>query len=183
MLKKALLTAAVAACGFASPAAFAQQLYAGVGVGASRWTLDCPAPLSCDRAGISTKVFGGYQFNPTVAVEGSYVSLGKATRTSGGNVNELRGSAFEAAGVFKLPLNAELAGFAKVGVSFVKGEDKVNDNRAETDRTTQVVGGLGVLYQFTKEIALRGEWETRTVEVPADKGNTSNFIIGAQFSF
>lgn len=192
MFKKATLAALVAACGFGfASSAYAQQAYVGASGGVSNWSVDCAGTTSCDKSGSSFKLFGGYDINPNFAVEGAYASLGKATATGViagvGNVAvESKASGFELAGVFKAPFSKEFTGFAKLGVSFMKGEASAVAGAqagSSSENSTNLLAGLGVSYAVTKDVAIRGEWETRKVKVAGDSGNVSNFTAGVQFNF
>ncbi len=192
MFKKATIAAFVAASafGFASSAS-AQEAYVGVSGGISNWSVDCSGTTACDKSDSSFKLFGGYNINPNFAVEGAYVSLGKWTATGPdpdfGNLSvENKGSGFELTGVFKAPFSNEFTGFAKLGASFMKGETSVStggQTASQSENNTNLVAGLGLTYAFSKEVSIRGEWETRKVKSPVDSGNVNNFTVGAQFNF
>lgn len=113
------------------------------------------------------KVFGGYQFNQYFGLELAYVDLGKVSYSgtflgvpvTGGTV-KVSGFNFSAVGTY--PLNPSFALFGKLGVfaseekaSDVTGGVPFSDKVRETDLSV----GLGVSYNFTKNVSARAEWE------------------------
>jgi OmpA-OmpF porin, OOP family len=195
MFKKAILAVAVATCGFGvTTSAFAQQAYAGVSGGVSNWSVDCEGAAKCDKSNPSFKVFGGYNINQSIAIEAAYATLGKTTisgATTGGVLDaEFKAQAFDVAGVFKLPINTEFSAFAKLGVSFVNSEvdaalvsGNITQRGSVSDRSTQLLAGLGLTYNISKDIALRGEWEARKFQLEDEKSSINSFTVGVQFNF
>jgi OmpA-OmpF porin, OOP family len=186
MYKKTAIAALLAASGLVSTAAFAQG-YVGVSGGLSRWDVDCSGASSCDKSDTAFKIFGGYNLNPTFAIEGAYVDLGKATASGGGISADAKGTGFEIAGVIKAPFTREFTGFAKLGVARMEGKVSGSGfgfSASDTETSTQFVGGLGLSYALSKEMALRGEWENRRFDLPGnDKATVNTFTVGLQLNF
>jgi predicted porin len=42
---------------------------------------------------------------------------------------------------------------------------------------------LGLTYKVSKDIALRGEFESRRVKLGGEKDTVNNFSVGVQYSF
>jgi OOP family OmpA-OmpF porin len=162
--------------------------YGGVSAGQSRTDMN-PAGLtagllpgttaastSTDSKDTAFKVFGGYQFNRNIALEGGYFYLGKnsfsaATVPAGtlaGN-NKVQGVNLDLVGT--LPLSERFSALARIGVqqawsksSFsgtgagagVAGSSKRNDTNAKV--------GLGVQYELSPAMLLRGEVERYRID-------------------
>lgn len=186
MLKKITMAALLTASGIMTSTAFAQA-YVGVSGGLSRWDVDCSGASSCDKSDTGFKIFGGYNLNPSFAIEGAYVDLGKATASGFGVSADAQGSGFEIAGVIKAPFTREFTGFAKLGVASMKGEVSGSGfgiSTSDSKTSTQFVGGLGISYALSKEMALRGEWENRRFDLPGDdKATVNTYTVGLQLNF
>lgn len=148
----------------------AAQLYAGGGLGWSDYKSGNAVPLtsgSVDGEDTGFKIFGGYQFNRNFAFEVSYLDLGKASYTGFAGAAPVTGGRAETTGfnfsvVGALPLSPNFDLFGKLGmmawetdasfsVSGVPGSQKNDGN--------DLTYGVGVAYNFTPNLALRGEWE------------------------
>jgi OOP family OmpA-OmpF porin len=192
MLKKSLMVSTLAVAGlFIGASASAQNVYVGGTVGQSKWNDDCKQITKCDTNTTTYKLIGGYNFDKNFAFETSVFSLGKATASAPfGNAiasAELKSSGIDFAGVVKHDFTEEFGGFAKLGVArtttTVKGTVS-NLGTASVDSTsTQPVAALGLTYKVSKELALRGEFETRRIKFGSEKENVNTFSIGAQYSF
>ncbi|MBR7776938.1 outer membrane beta-barrel protein [Undibacterium rugosum] len=195
MLKNKLISAGLVAAGLLLSAAASAQVYVGGTVGKAKWNNDCSGTSTCSTNANTYKLLGGYNINNTFAVEGSYYSLGTidasyrdATTSATGS---LKAKAFELAGIAKYDFTNELTGFAKLGVASVKTEGSASANVAGlgsfagsgSTTSTQPVFGLGLTYKLTKELALRGEFETRKVKFGDDKSAVNNLSVGLQYAF
>jgi len=122
---------------------------------------------SVDGSDSGFKIFGGYQFNPYFGLELAWVDLGKAgysgtflgTPVTGGSV-ETSGLNFSAVGTW--PLGSGFALFGKAGV--FAWEAKANDVTGGLPFSAKEDGGdvsfgVGANYDFTKNFAIRAEWE------------------------
>jgi OOP family OmpA-OmpF porin len=166
-LKKTTIAALVAASGLAlSSGAFAQAkpadtgFYIGASVGQS--TADCDTSgtgLSCDDKDTAYKVFGGYKFNRNLAVEAGYTPLGEVTASGGGVNITAEATAWELVGVGMFPLGNNFSVYGKLGL--YSGELEVSSNiGASGDKTTtDLTYGLGVQFDFTRNLGIRGEWQ------------------------
>ena len=156
------------------------QWYAGAGVGSSNVTgingsgaatATTNFTISGGTRATSWKLYGGYQFTPNWGVEAQYTDLGKRSPTltisgpgggSGGlNVSP---SQWSIAGTGTMPLSNNFYLLGKLGVS----RNKI-DNATVTvggitvsgsgTRKTDFLAGLGVGYNFNKNIGVRFEYE------------------------
>jgi hypothetical protein len=128
----------------------APQAYAGV------------AAASTDRTGgsgkLNPKVFGGYAFNDTLAVEAGYIDLRKATPAPEARTIDLGGFGTYVAARFTKPLMDKLSAYGKLGIA--QSERKLSTAgvmRKDTD--TGLYGAFGLQYSITKKVALTAEYE------------------------
>jgi OOP family OmpA-OmpF porin len=149
----------------------AAQFYAGGGLGWSDYKAgNASNDISSgtvDGEDTGFKLFGGYQFNRNFGFELAYLDLGKASYTgdlggapvTGGSL-ENTGFNFSVVGTLPLTQNFDL--FGKLGAYL--WETKARDVTggvagSRKDDGTDVSLGVGVAYNFTPQLALRGEWE------------------------
>ncbi len=191
MLKKNWLVSVLAVAGLMIGASASAQVYVGATAGQAKWNDDCKGTTKCDTTSTGYKLFGGYNIDKNFAVEASYFSLGKINANGTvGQVNasaEVKGTGFEIAGVAKHDFTENFGGFAKLGLARVKADaNSVVPGWAHFSQdttSTQPVLGLGLTYKVSKDIALRGEFESRRVKLGGDKDTVNNFSVGVQYSF
>ena len=113
------------------------------------------------------KIFGGYMFNRHFGIEGAYVDLGEVsysgnffgTPVTGGRV-EVSGVNISALGA--LPINEQFSVFGKIGLFLWDAE--ANDTTggapfSAKEDGTDLSFGVGVSYNFTRNLGVRAEWE------------------------
>lgn len=190
MLKKNSVAVVLAVAGLMIGASASAQVYVGFGSGQARTNVDCTGTTKCDKISSSTKIFGGYNIDKNFAVEASYAWLGKiGAQTKEGTVtadHEIKAKSFELVGVAKHDFTDELSGFAKLGVARVTadGNSSLAGSKYTYDTSsTQAVVGLGLNYKISKELALRGEFDSRSVKLLDEKARVNTFTVGAQYSF
>ncbi len=185
MLKRLLKASVVGTLFAVMTGTVMAQGYIGASAGRSNWNADCTGTTSCSNSGTSAKFFGGYDFSPNFAVEGSLVSLGSAKASVSGLNLELKASGFEIAAVGKAPMSSNFALFGKLGLSMMNTDASVTGAAigSKSESSANLMAGLGLSYSFTKNAAVRVEFETRKVKVPGDEGNVSNFTLGLQYNF
>lgn len=142
--------------------------YGGVGAGRTDTDIGNAGIIgSTDKNDNAWKLFGGYQFNPNFAVEAGYVDLGKASivgATAGGAPASatLDAKVWQASAVGSLPLTPSLAMTGKLGLAYADTDTTGNIGGAAfggSDSKTAPTYGLGLRYDLTKTVSLRGEWE------------------------
>ena len=202
--KLSLLTLAL----MAAPFAMAQDAgwYAGANIGQTRSSLDnasisnsllgaTPPVITSiveDNTDRGFKLFGGYQINKYLALEGGYFDLGEfdfvtstnpADRLSG-NI-QVRGVNLDAVGT--LPITDKFSAFGRLGVTHARtkgsfaGATTVNSTRA-SDNNLKV--GLGVQYAFTDALSLRAEIERyRINDAVGNKGDIDMASVGLVYRF
>lgn len=177
------LLAAVALMPAAVPtAALAQDArwFAGVGIGYLKTDDACPttaAPgAACEDKDTTWKIFGGYQLNSYFGYEVGLADLGERPASfSGIGPATAKLRVFELLLVGTMPVSQELAVYAKAGgfawdadFTFAPGVGASADANG-----TDFTFGIGVSYRFTRNAALRLEWQ-RYRDI-GDAGTTGQF--------
>jgi OOP family OmpA-OmpF porin len=161
MKTKALIAvAALGAAAFSLPAMAQMSMssaYIGGGLGQSKFK--CPTfggLVDCsDDKDTAFKLFGGFQFNKNIAAEVGYTDLGKAKFNGGG---EAKATAWELTAVGSFPVWQQLSILGRLG--FYYGEGKLSDTGVDAKKnTTDLTYGLGVGWDFNKNLGVRGEWQ------------------------
>ena len=133
------------------------------------------ATTSKDESGTAYKVFAGYAINRYVAIEGGYFDLGKFGFKSlvlpPGSLSvdvKVRGVNLDA--VLSYPFAEGFSVFGRVGLQSAEtkgrlaGSGSVLALQPETKETkTGWKAGLGIGYEFSNGLGLRGEWERYNV--------------------
>lgn len=148
------------------------------------------------------KVYGGYLFNQYFALEGGYFNLGEVSFENRTNTGEtykgtasMQGANVDAVG--HLPLLDQLSLFGRIGViyaelkkdySYSGGTLIVNGVPKDMNPTNWDVGykyGVGLQYDFTPRLGVRGEWESYHVsEEDSSSGFDMNlFAVGVVYRF
>jgi OOP family OmpA-OmpF porin len=163
-----LLTGVLAASALAfTPLSHAQNWYAGAGFGQSKATDACTGAstlgVACDDTDTALRIFGGYQFNPNLAVEVGYSDLGKATASVPGLSGEWKSTAWDFMAVGMLPINPQLSVLGKIGLSSWSLDSTITasgiGSTTYSPTGSDVTYALGVQYAFTPTIGMRAEWQ------------------------
>ena len=204
-----LLALAVAAV--TSPLAFAQESnwYIGGNVGRSAATIDdagitnsllgqglTTSSISDRNRDTGYKLFGGYQFNKNIAVEGGYVHLGEygftantvPTGTLNGDIR-LKGINLDLVG--RLPVTERFSLIGRLGVIYADASDSfagtgavVATNPNPNKRETNGKAGLGVEYAFSDALAMRLEGERyRINDAIGNHGHIDLVSVGLIYRF
>jgi OOP family OmpA-OmpF porin len=156
----------------ASPAAWPQDSrggYMGASIGEAYYRHTCdgaPAGITCSNDDTAWRIFGGYQFKPSFAIEVGLHALGNiaAQGTGPGTVTqtaEVRAVDVVYAGSWAM--TNRLALITKLGFYF--GKMQVDANPAgitrgwESRSTSDLTYGLGVGYELTDHADFRLEWQ------------------------
>jgi OOP family OmpA-OmpF porin len=126
------------------------SVYVGADIGQSKFTDGCDviSAAGCDDKDTSWGLFAGYNFTPNLAAEIGYHDLGSIT-----NGDTFDGQAIELVGVGRLPITERFSAYGKLGG--YRGHLKNGTSETNTDLTY----GLGLQYDFTNHIGVRGEWQ------------------------
>lgn len=170
-------------------AAHAQDsgFYLGAGLGQSKFKDWCNTGgtsitlATCEDTDTAWKLLGGYRFNRYVAAEASFVEWGEVTAsTPSGAQAAASQHSYGLAAVGTLPLGERFELFGKVG--FLMTEQETRSANVANPRTvdrdeTELHYGLGARFLFTKNWALRGEWEN------TEKLKVEMLSIGVEYRF
>jgi OOP family OmpA-OmpF porin len=183
--------------------------YGGLGIGQTRAKIDdakitsgllgsgfTVTSIDDDKHDTGYKIFGGLKINKNFAVEAGYFDLGKfgftantaPTGTLTGNI-KLKGLNIDAVGI--LPITEKFSGFGRIGLQYAQAKDSFagtgsvavgNPNPSKSAANYKV--GLGVQYDLTKSLGLRGEWERyRINDAVTNRGDIDMLSVGLVFMF
>ena len=182
----------VCALTFGASASHAEGFYVGAGTHLRHYDLSqTGASQGSSGSGsvLSGKLFGGYDFNDTWAIEGGYVDLGKPRYSYmlNGTASQLsaRAHAWFGAAKVSMPLSEQFGLFGKVGLDQHRLEVAGTGAAAaltSNKSTTALYVGAGVQYKISKNLASTLELE----HFGTDKkpGSALNGVsLGLKFNF
>ncbi len=152
--------------------------------------------FSSDNSDQAYKIFGGHQFNRNLALEGGYFHLGKtdfsATTTPAGTVDgqrRVQGINLDLVGT--LPVTERFALLGRVGAQYARSKASYSGSGAASgvassasNSGTNMKMGLGVQYEITPAVWVRGEFERYRVKALAGHGrNIDTATISVVFPF
>ncbi len=189
MLKKNLIVAALAVAGLMVGVSASAQTYVGGTVGTARLSYDCPTTVSCDKNATAYQLFGGYSIDKNFAVEASYFSAGtyKIAGVSSAKAfgADAKADGYAISGVAKFDVTDEFAIFGKLGWarSTTKAEFTSGLTGSDKSSSTDPVIGFGVTYKFSKELALRAEFDSFRDRINSQKHTANALTVGVQYAF
>lgn len=169
---KKLMALAMAAA-FAAPA-FAGDYYAGGDVGRNRFSQNGD---SATKTGLA--LFGGYKVNSNVSLEAGYRSLVKETVTEGSDSLAVDLYALQFSGVFSAPVSNEFSVYGRLGVNSLRGSITLKSaglTIEDSGNKTKALWGIGASYAFSKDVALRVEFQKPMKEIQV-------LSVGVKFDF
>lgn len=183
--------------------------YIGGNLGQTRATIDDPRidanlrangftsnSISDDNRSLGGKVFGGYQFNNYLAVEGGYFNLGKfgytATTVPAGTLRgdaKMQGLNLDLVGRF--PVTDAFSVFGRAGLNYASVRDRFSGTGAvvvqdpsPSKREANLKVGLGLEYALNKALSVRGEVERyRINDAVGNRGDVDMVSIGLVYRF
>jgi OOP family OmpA-OmpF porin len=182
--------------------------YSGVSVGQSKTDIDAngltsgllpgvsAASSTTDEKDTAYKLFGGYQFNRNLAIEGGYFTLGKnsfnaVTSPAGTLAGETKVQGLNLDLVGTLPLTERLSALARIGAHHTWSKSRfsgggaaaaVADNGKRDDSGYKV--GLGLQYEVNPSMWIRGELERYRVKNAVGHGaNVDLLSVSLVFPF
>lgn len=201
----------LAVAAIASPSVLADDTgwYGGISVGQSRATIDdagiagallgggiATTAIADDNRDSGGKLFGGYQFNRNVALEGGYFDLGRFgfvanTIPAGTLTGNIRLSGLNLDLVGTLPITAKFSAFARLGMNYADARDTFSATGLlgvahpnPSKRATNYKYGLGLQYAFNDSLALRAEAERyRINDAVGEKGDVNLVSLGLIYRF
>jgi OOP family OmpA-OmpF porin len=159
-MKKAWVVAVGASAAFvALPAA--AQFYIGAGVGESKAKDFCNGGSfdSCDDKDTAWKVYGGYAFTPYFAAELGYSNFGKYKATLGPLTDEAKVSAWEISVLGAWPIVDRFSIFGRLGIYGATVKESTNFAGDFEHDNNDWTYGLGLQFNITRNLAVRGEWQ------------------------
>ena len=109
------------------------------------------------------KVYGGYQFNKYLGVEGGYVNLNDMTGRTGAIVTNMDTDAWTLGAVVSYPVTEKFSVMGKVGAAYMLTDVNVKNGAALTvrggDDGYEPNYGVGVSYALLDNLSVRAEWE------------------------
>jgi OOP family OmpA-OmpF porin len=189
-MKKILFTL-IASTAALSGASHAQSAYVGAGAMASQYEFDVPnATSGANRSGTNAagKIFAGYDFDKTWAIEGGYMDFGSrdygySTNNGSGNIST-DSSAFYVAGKATMPINEQVSVFGKLGI--IENRDKMRgtglSQDLRDDHKTNLYASVGAQYAINQKVSLIAEVEHTGKS--ADQGRDGMGVsLGARYNF
>ena len=186
-MKKSKARLGLAVLGFSAALAFtvpaaAQDagFYAGLSLGQSKADDACTGVsgpgVSCDDKDTAWKILGGYQFNRNFAVELGYTDLGEVSATDGVDTVSIESTAFELVALGMMPIADKFSVYGKIGV--YRGEtDASAPGISISESNTDLTFGIGVRYDFTRNLGVRAEWQKYTDVGGGDIGEADVDVI------
>ena len=179
--------------------------YLGANAGQSRAKIDDPRItaqlLGAGLAGVTIvddnrdtgyKLYGGYQFNRNLSLEGGYFNLGRfgyvATTVPPGTLSgsiKLQGVNLD--GVGTLPITDQLSVFGRLGLNYAQARDRFSSTGAVLAPTNPNPSknqvnykfGAGLQFDFTESLAMRLEAERyRINDAVGNKGDVDLYSLG-----
>jgi OOP family OmpA-OmpF porin len=141
----------------------------------------------------SYKLSAGYQLNSNWKAELSYLDFSKPPLTANAFgqpvVQDVRGKGVHLVGTGTLPITQKMGLYGKVSAFYSNldsGCTSTYFNCVSADRGSDVSLGVGVSYDFTKRVSVRGEWERFHRVGPGDftgQGDVDLFSVGMGLRF
>jgi OmpA-OmpF porin, OOP family len=176
------LAALTATAAFAAQAQTSDRGYFGAHVGRSDYKLSCGTAFACDTQDTSARLALGHYLGPNMGVEMSFFDGGKVSRLGG----TTRARSVDLALLGRVPVGAMHA-FAKAGVSHGRTTTSVDPLSAAASGKASGWGpmvGAGLSWDFSKSMALVGEWERRKLRFAGgEKANVDNTSLGLRVRF
>lgn len=187
----------------------ASYLYGGGSIGQSQARIDedrinasllaaglTTTSMSKDQHDIGFKLFGGYQFNRYVALEGGYFNLGKFGFTSttvpvGTLTGQIKLQGVNLDLVGSLPLGERWTVLGRVGAQYAQAKDSFSSTGAvsvgnpnPSKSAINYKYGAGLQYELNPSILVRAEAERyRVDDAVGNRGDVNFFAVSLVFPF
>ena len=114
--------------------------------------------VSVDDKDTGFKLGGGYAFHRNFGVEATYVGLGKASASAGGQTVEFKSSGIAVVAVGMLPVTNQVTLLGRLG--FIDATVKATaPGASEKSTKVRTTFGIGASYSFTPQFAVRGDFD------------------------
>jgi OOP family OmpA-OmpF porin len=128
--------------------------------------LELPSISFAGRDDNGYKLSAGYRFGPHWKAELHYVDIGqpslKSNPTASDLASQARGKGLQVVGTASMPLTEKIDLFGKLGAIHSNLASSCATNIltcSVADRSTDLNYGVGLRYDFTKTVSVKGEWE------------------------
>ena len=138
------------------------QFYIGAGVGQAKAKDFCGGGGgfdSCDDKDTAWKVYGGYAFSPYFAAEIGYSNFGRFKATLAPFTDEAKAYAWEISALAAWPIVDRFAIFGRLGFYNATVKESTNFAGDFQHDNSDLTYGLGMQFNITRNLALRGEWQ------------------------
>ncbi|MHB1587529.1 MAG: outer membrane beta-barrel protein [Acidiferrobacteraceae bacterium] len=171
----------------ASSYSWPSGLYLGAGGGVARErniqnNLTLPGTVTAtSKRHTAWKAFAGFDAYQYFAVEAGYVHFGTgyaSSATTGESVSVAQSGPYLDA-VLKFPFTRHFGVFAKGGADYIRSNVTDSITGERSTRAARGTYGAGLKYSFTRNVAVRGEWER--FRIPHN--NTDLLSASAVFTF
>ena len=192
-LRNALVAGALALGGaLAATQASAQGGFLGGSLGQVDFDEDVTTGLidankSVDGKDTAWKIFGGYMFNRHFGIEAAYLNLGEVSYsgTFGGlpvTGGKIEVTGFNISAIGNLPVSEQFSVFGKIGLFLWDAEASDTTGGlpfSGSEDGSDISFGVGVGYQFTRNLGVRAEWEM----FKANEGDATLISLGLVWRF
>jgi len=141
-----------------------QGFYAGLTLGQSKQKDACDGlggGVSCDDNDTAWRILGGYQFNKHLAVELGYTDVGEVSASAGTARASIEAKIWELVAVGSWPFTPNFSAYGKLGM--YRGDTDFTTNipgfSNESESNSDLTYGLGVRWDFTKNLGVRAEYQ------------------------
>lgn len=181
--RAAAMAALAASAAFGAHAQTTDRGYVGAHVGRSDYKLSCgTGAFACDTRDTSARLSLGHYLSPNMGLEMSLFDGGKVSRLGGAT----RARSVDLALFGRVPVGPVHA-FAKAGVAHGRTTTSVDPLSAAASGKASGWGpmvGAGLSWDFSKSMALVGEWERRKLRFAGgEKSNVDNTSLGLRVRF
>jgi OOP family OmpA-OmpF porin len=165
-LKTALAILGLAAAIGAGPATAQDQgWYLGAHIGQVKAKDACDGAgalgLSCDNKDTAWRILGGYQLNRNLAFELGYNDGGEVSVSGGGVSVSIEAKLWDLVAVGSWPFTPNFSAYGKLGL-YRADTDLTSDTAlipSASESNTDLTYGIGVRWDFTRNLAVRAEYQ------------------------
>lgn len=179
-MQKKLLTALLGAVLVLPMAAQAEGSYLKVGIGQSEYKADGDSENKT-----AASLAYGFALDKNFGVELGYMNFGKIRSVTDDYSYSLQNQSVYLAGVGSLQITDDFSLYGKLGVSLnhtKTAESSPDASESRSESTTKPLIGLGLSYNFTKEIAGTLEY-TYVGKIPDTEVKMSLLTLGVKYGF
>lgn len=158
----------------------ASHIYLGTSAGQGRWRSICANTATCDDTNATFGVFAGYQITPIFSAEAAFRNYGQAKSPNA----TIKGKGWDFSGLATWPIAGSLSVYGRLGMyrSVLKGDGTLLGAK---ETSTGPTYGLGLRLDLSKNVALRGEWQSYSSMGGSalPKGDLNVVTVGALWQF